>query len=428
MFFLSIQNRLVLQAVNIFLRGSTILFRLGLFLFLAKYASLIFIGLFGLISGFVAIVPSCFGWGLNFYVSRNMVGKSRAVAGQMLWDRLFITFASFLGLFFLLLILQYLNVFILNFSLFIFIALLLLFEMIVFDIHFCFLLPMGLSFFANVLIFIRNSAWIPFLPIFYIYNHSLLSLELVLALWLLGYLFSLFLFFCFFRFLFLVFPTHAGVRRSMSSFFTKPGFLIYLNDLYYSLGVYLDRFVISISLGLQATGIYLLFWQIANSVTTLVSSGSWQVFSPKINLAGIRFNLKRWIYFLRQLVFSSIVSFVFIFIACYLLIPYLLHLIGKNDILIYLPILWILLAGSIFKILSDVMALGLSSLFQDLTYAYTSVFGFVLSFLLLCIGTFFGTLFSIALSVTLSFIFVFFIRFCFLSIIVSKYKFNIRRK
>lgn len=382
-------------------------------MFLAKYYTLEEIGLFSLIAGIVAIAPPCFGWGLNFFVSREIIGVPLDEARALIRNRLVVTLISFLLLFLILLTLFLLKQWVLSsLSILLFVCLLFC-EMLSFDINYCFLLPRGLSFQSSILIFIRTAVWIPLLFFAHYLDPSFCSLDLILFLWVSGNIVSLIAALSCLNIFVWGRSSPYKARIGLKPFFTRAGFCIYLNDLYYASGSFLDRFIITFFLGIDLTGIYFLFWQVTNSITVLISTGT-QVFTPLLIAESKIMDFRKWKLYFKQMLCSSVFTFSFFSMIAVSLIPYTLHLLNKDSAIKNISVLWILLFGSFFKVLSDNVAIGLTSLFKDNFYSVSSIISLCMSLFLIFIGAQMGSLCYVAWSVSSGFLAAFFIRLCFL--------------
>ena len=270
-----------LPMLNIALRGGALVGRFVLMLYLVKIFTFEQIGLFGLIVALLASAPAVVGWGLNYFVNRDLVGQPRLLAGRMMRDRLTVTLASagLVGL--LLLLVQLGGFYSLSFALLLLVMGLLVVEMLAYDLHYH-LLSLKQPLLANAVMFIRTAAWVaPFVALSW-WLPTLQNLTSLLAAWLMGGLLALITLAYAFR----GWPLKAIWQQPIDRAWLKEKLgqnkLIYLNDLSFVVMGFFYRVVIENSLGLAATGIYVMYWQMANAVYLLASTGSLQIEAPKL--------------------------------------------------------------------------------------------------------------------------------------------------
>jgi O-antigen/teichoic acid export membrane protein len=160
-----------------------------------------------------------------------------------------------------------------------------------------------------------------------------------------------------------------GVRQS---------FPLYVHDLNLALGLYLDRFVISLYIGLELTGVYTFFWSVANMVHSLTIYG---MLAPQIATlidAGARggeefSRVVRRLQMETALWATLLASGAAAVVA--ILLPYLHRpLLGDN-----LVVFWIILAAALLRICSDGYGNILYALRRDEAIAGTSLAGTLLS-------------------------------------------------
>jgi O-antigen/teichoic acid export membrane protein len=160
-----------------------------------------------------------------------------------------------------------------------------------------------------------------------------------------------------------------GVRESVP---------LYIHDLNLALSLYLDRFLISLFLGLELTGVYTFFWSVANMVHSLTIYG---MLTPQIATlldAGKRGGAE-FARIVRRLQIETVSWATLLaagaMAAVIVMLPFLNRpLLGQN-----LSLFWIIMAATLLRIGADGYSYLLYSLKRDDATAATSVAGTVMS-------------------------------------------------
>jgi O-antigen/teichoic acid export membrane protein len=160
-----------------------------------------------------------------------------------------------------------------------------------------------------------------------------------------------------------------GVRESVP---------LYIHDLNLALSLYLDRFLISLFLGLELTGVYTFFWSVANMVHSLTIYG---MLTPQIATlldAGKRGGAE-FARIVRRLQIETLSWATLLaagaMAAVIVMLPFLNRpLLGQN-----LSLFWIIMAATLLRIGADGYSYLLYSLKRDDATAATSVAGTVMS-------------------------------------------------
>lgn len=238
----------------------------------------------------------------------------------------------------------------------------------------------GRIYLANIVSFIRAGLWPPVVIAWGIFDPSARTLQCVL----LGWLCSLVL-------AWIVLAAHlfsqsrwraVSMRASWIAGGVRASVPFYIKDLTGSVSLYLDRFLLSAFLGLELTGVYTLFWSVANVLHNLV------VFSV------VQPNLRRMIESARQ---PDPVSFralerklqiegglwiaalaVAASIALFLLLPLLDRPLLQQN----LPVFWIILAATALRAGADSYGFVMLALRKDRAIAIASVCGAIASAIL----------------------------------------------
>ncbi|MFK0385434.1 lipopolysaccharide biosynthesis protein [Agrobacterium sp. NPDC090273] len=362
---------------NLGLRGFTLVFRFVLSFYIVKYLGLDATGIYGLAVGVISFVPAFVGWGLNYFVARDLVGQTREFAGVRVKSRLMVTTVSLgvvtiigLGITVVLgLDVKRIHLLIL---------MLLWLETYALDIH----IPMiaqDMSIQANILVFFRSALWVPLVIGAGVLLPEFRSIEWVFLGWILSYIPTLFALMYFIR----QWPFNEIVRAPIHNEWLrsrlKTSWIIYVSDLCLVGLMYADRYVVNLVLGLTLTGIYTFFWTLTNSLQTLISTAVVQVALPILFRAHNEGTSTDWRkamreQFLKTAAMSMVLSFG-IFAACEILI----HLMDLHQIADHRGLFIMMLLAAVVRSCSDILSTGLTSLRKDRHYALINMVGVVLT-------------------------------------------------
>jgi O-antigen/teichoic acid export membrane protein len=359
------------------LRGASLAGRFLLSLFMAKFLDLDSVGAFGLLMGIVGAAPAALGFGLSFFLNREIVGMAIVDAGHKIRDRLglaalisaaAIALAATAGAAGLYPSPRGMPL----------LAAILFLEIIFFDLQMT-IVALDRVLLGNVLVFLRTAAWIfPYAACAYL-NPEWRRLDVILDFWLAGMCASL----AVLGYQLRQWPWAEIMARPVDREWfrrhLRRGWLIYCSDLGLVISQYLDRFVVGMLLGLTLTGIYTLYWSFANAVQSLVLTAVIQVAFPKLVGVYREQGSTGWMRMLRRelaivmttsLATCALVYVVFLTCARYLDRPEL-----TREPWIFL----LMLGGTLFRLASEVGNFGLVSRGLDKTYAVINIAGIFIS-------------------------------------------------
>src|SRR6478609_287549 len=368
---------LLLPLGNIGMRGAGLVGRFALTLYFAKHFELSEIGTFGLIAGMAGLLPSLIGCGVNYFLNREIVGADPLRAGTLLRDRLVLTLAMLLlvSLAFAAAHAAGLVQAPANLGL---LAFILAGECIAFDVHMS-LIGLRMPVAANFLLFVRSASWIfPVLVLGTLWP-QLRSLSFVFWSWAGGVIAS----FIFLLMLLRSWPFAAISKRPIDFAWigrtVRRGWLIYLSDLGIGGQLYLERYVVNELLGLRLTGVYTLYWTMANAVHVLVTVGVVQVALPDLVEAHRATDKAEW----RQAFWHTTGRMVAITIplcvACGVVVLKILPRLGIQQFAASPDLFWLMLVGVAIRLLSDMASYGLYSRHLDTEFAVMNIVGIVAS-------------------------------------------------
>ncbi|WP_219894429.1 lipopolysaccharide biosynthesis protein [Aquisediminimonas profunda] len=364
--------------INAALRMTGLGSRFLLAIFMARYMTLADIGTFALMAGAAGLLPSVAGLGLNFFLARRLVGIGHAEAVGLARERLRVSILAGACCMSILLALSNFGHLSLPISPLLAVAILML-ELLGFDLQVA-LLARSRSTFANVLLFLRNGAWVlPFMVAAFVLPMCR-SIEVLAWFWLCGLAVSHGLLALHYRRdLIAMLKTGGGVAQD--GFVASVGAgaaKIYLSDLGLAGSVYLDRFIISAIEDVRSAGIYFFYASIINSAYIICLAATVQVYQPQLRAAwlsggvaglrdalGTRFRTTALVG-LGGLIAAAPATWIAARIS------------GKPEILEAFGLVPLLLAAYAFKLLSDFMNLAFAASERDGHYAVFNIAGLIL--------------------------------------------------
>lgn len=365
------------RLANMVIRGLGLVGRFVLTLAVARFCGLAATGVFGLVQGAAGSLPAVTSFGLNYMMNREIIGQEPGVAAPRVRDKLVVSAAplviSVVGA--VTAILWTTGV---APAYALLIAPALYLEAAALDTHNA-LISLKRAVLANALFFVRSALWVfPTVLAMALYP-SLRTLGTIFTGWLLGLLANAVLLGWALR----SWPWRRIARTPVEQVWLKrailSGWLIYLSDLGIAAQAYVERYVVNGVLGLHATGLYTLYWSIANAVYGLILAAIVQVTLPGLVQELRQHGEARWVRLLRREVLTAFASAIGLsaVIAAIVLIGLPLLKIGRDAAD---PALLItLLAGACIRIAADSLNYGLYSKHLDRAYALINIAGMGLS-------------------------------------------------
>lgn len=272
-------HRIIERLFLLGLRGTGLLSKFVLTLFIAKEMTLSDLGLYGLIAVGATLIPALYGLGLNGPCSRSLVNVSRPQAMVLLSTRVSITLILHA-------VLTPLAVFIISLLipaadhlLLLLVAITLFLEHLATDINAA-LVARFKSKFAAVLVFIRSGAW----PLLFIgmawYMPQYRSVTVIVEFWLASLLVVVLI--CLAAAVVTRAWKLARFDREQAWEMIRKGRNFYISDIGSSGSLYLDRFLVTSFLGLEATGVYTFFWSLTNAINNVIFFGVTSQLGPRI--------------------------------------------------------------------------------------------------------------------------------------------------
>lgn len=376
-------RRLFEQATLIGLRGAGALSKFALALYTARYLGLAELGIYGLVSAALTIVPAVFGFGVTDTISRQVVGVARKIAAPLVTTRLSLSICAHL-------VVQPLA-WLLNAALgapipwhfAIPVGLILFLDHLVCDTADMLVLR-GRVFFANVLQFISGGLWPPVVIAIGLMFPATRNLDWLFYGWLASLIATLF-----------VIAVFLARRQRWRDMRLDPKWLLaslrasvpfHIKDISGVTSLYLDRFLISFFLGLELTGVYTFFWSVGNVAHSLVVYSVVRARIAQLVTAARMVEVTIFRTLERRTQIEVAGWIVLLAGGALVVIPALLPFLDRPLLQAYLPAFWIILTATILRVGADGYSFALLALHRDraiLTIAVAGAVGSALANILL---------------------------------------------
>jgi O-antigen/teichoic acid export membrane protein len=351
------------------MRASVMGSKFALAIFIAHYLDLSSLGLYGLASGAIAIVPVIVNTGMNHLLMRNAVTAST----HELTDSMRHHWAFVLSVYAILLTLTVVVTSVLGTPvLWLLIVAAMLFEQVGNDVFYLFSsIQHHVS--ANAIAFIRGTAWILcYIPLA-IWDPNLRTLSYLFTFWLAGGFFSLVLF----VYLSWSWPWMAAFslpfKTSVVTGTLRKSVLFYVSDLSFIASQYSDRYLVTLFLGIKAAGIYFLFWTVANAATAFLGLILGQKQRPLLitayKVGGLAAHNQLTWRFLQTTVLTTAALSIAVGSVFQILVPWL----GPASLDGYWPAFWLIVAGIALRYLAEFLGMGLFTAHRDQILTLTNV-------------------------------------------------------
>lgn len=364
--------RRIRQVTLLGLRLGNAAAKFALAVYMARYLGLEEVGVYGLLVGAATAIPAILGFGLNDWVGRHIVGVPRAVAVPMAATRYAVTLAV---------------QFVLQASLWnalwhagmplpvttaALISAILVLEHLAVDDY---ALEIGRErpTFANVQLSLRAGFWPVPVIAWGLIDPAARTLDVVLWGWLAGLaaMWAMVLA----RSLAGGRWRHIGLDLDFAKAAFAGGVPFWLANAGAVGNLYLDRFVVSAFLGMEATGVYTFFWSFANVVHTLAVNGIIQPQVPRLIAAVRTGDPARFAEERRRLAHDSRMWAVLLLAGVGVTLPLLLPWLGRPPLQHHLVIFYVVLIATTARIGSDAQGFLLYSLHRDRAIAATALAG-----------------------------------------------------
>ncbi len=351
------------------MRASGIACKFGLALFIGRFLDLSSLGLYGLAAGAVAIGPVVISMGMIHLIMREAVTLPM---GQLTKNLLYYWgFAT--SVYALMLAFAVLATIGFGASdLWPLVIVIMLFEHFGNDI-FQLLSNLERPLLANATAFLRGAAWIlVYVPIA-IWEPNFRSITVLFEFWLAGSASALMLFVWVSR----SWPWKDALLRPFETAWIirtiRSAFIIYISDLSFIASQYLDRYLVTLFLGLKVAGVYFLYWSAANAVSTFVSIAVLQVQRPRLIKAyhdgGTPVHRRLTASFMKTTTLTTVLFSIVTGCAFHMVLPFL----KQPAVADYLGAFWLIMAGMALRNMADFGALALFTAHRDRIMTLTNV-------------------------------------------------------
>jgi O-antigen/teichoic acid export membrane protein len=357
-----IDKAIVISIAILIMRATILACKFGLVIFIGRYLDLASLGLYGLAAGAVGLGPAVIGMGMVHLIMRDAVTLS--------FDQLTLDlrhYWSFTTAIYGLLLIGGVSITILFgvSELWSLVILIMLFEHFGSDV---FLLFSNLErpLLANVSAFLRGAAWILIYVPIAIWDPAFRSTTILFEFWLGGTVSAFFLFIWGTR----SWPWTAAFKLPFKVTWIattiRKAFVIYVSDISFVGSQYLDRYLVSLFLGLELAGVYFLYWSVASAVSTFVSIVVFQNQRPRLIKAyhngGALAHRQLSVGFMKTAVATTAAFSIAVGCAFYVILPFLKQPTSIAD---HVAAFWLIMAGLAVRNIADFGAMVLFTAHRD---------------------------------------------------------------
>ena len=335
------------------LRGISLVIKFALTLFIARYMDFETLGLYGLISASSVMLPGFLGLGLMYTLSRKAVmQRKKEIAGALHYYRHFL-----LLVYLAVLIGAIITGIVLNRPvLAVMIALIIFFEHMNLDIY-QLLLNLSKPFAANFLHFIRTAGWMLIFMLLALVFPSLRTLEVLLAMWVIGSVIALLGFFWDARgWLWLRKTENLSLKTWLTREFRESR-TIYATGVAAAINQYAAHFLITAFLGLELMGVYIYFIQVISAMANLIQTGVIQIARPKMIRAHRENNDAYGDIYSKCLKHAALTAVAMAIVAGPALYGITLYVVEKPLAIEWFPVFWPLLFAFMLGVFNEVNGL-----------------------------------------------------------------------
>lgn len=368
-------------------------------LYTARYLSLSDLGIYGLLVGGTIIVPAIVGLGLTDWIVRRIVDLPSAQALPLVASRSALTVLIHLVGQPLVLLGFMLAGRPVALPLALLCGGILLMETLATEISDV-LIARRRIFLANWLNFLRQGFWpLPVIALG-LFIPETRSLNVLLSIWCAALVLTCLILLC------LLLQKgrwrYAKLQGYMLLGALRGSFLLYIRDISGTISAFADRFLISLFLGLELSGIYSLFWSIANVVHSLVVFGLVQTHIAALigaakERTGVEFRAIE-----RRLQIETAGWALLFAGGVAVLMPVLVTFLDRPLLQDYLPVFWLILLATLLRIGADGYGFAIYAFHRDNAIACIAVGGAVASAVLNIVLTPFAGLSGAALAYILT--------------------------
>ncbi len=364
-----VSSRTLISLSIMCLRGISLVAKFALTLFIARFIGLPTVGVYGLIAGMAVVFPVVASLGLIRTLSRNAVSQHLDEVVSTL-RRYWRIQAAIYGI--ICVIALGVGIYLDQVALTMIVVAIVFLEHVNGDLFVLLnhLLQPGL---ANVLMFVRTAGWISaFIALAFLFP-TLRDLDTLLGFWIGGGILAIIGFAIATRHWSWFRPGAAPQHKDWLSRDFKASRILYVNDIANTVAQYTDRYLVGLFIGLEFTGIYVVFWSIGNALSNLVDTGVIQLSGPKLIGAHARRDGTFWNVY-RGLLVETVTISVAIAVVAGLLVHFAIPYLQRPQLADWLPVLWLILLAVVLRLFSEVQGSVFYSRHKDQLTLFSGLF------------------------------------------------------
>jgi O-antigen/teichoic acid export membrane protein len=356
------------------LRGVALVAKFALTLFIARFIGLDTLGVYGLVAGAAVMFPVFASLGLIRVLSRNAVSQPLDEVTPMLRRYWGIQVAVY-GI--ISIIAASVGIYLDQFALTSIVIAIVFLEHVNGDL-FGLLNHLLRPCLANVLTFFRTAGWICVYMILAFMFPGLRDLHTLLTFWIGGSLLAIAGFALAARHWPWTAPAIETGHREWLVHHFKTSRILYVNDIANTVAQYTDRYLVSLFMGLEFTGVYVLFWSIGNALSNLVDTGIVQISGPKLINAHARQDRSYWRVF-RLLLVETVAISIVLAIATGVIVKIAVPYLNRPLVADWMQVLWLVLLGFVLRMAYEVQGNVFYSRYRDVFTLFSGLFVIALS-------------------------------------------------
>ncbi len=350
---------------NVSLRLASLLAKLALSLYMGRYFSLENLGIYGLIFGVVMMAVAILGFRMDYTVSRSLVGitpleTARTIRDQSLFYAANYAVAAVIVLMAMLFGHSGLNAY----------FLIITYALIVLESYgnliYINMNSLGKPTIANILFFFRSGFWAIPVILVWVLVPRLRTVDSVLLAWTAGAAGAVIANFFLLRHL----PWREVFKIPVDWDHIRGDVIkcmpIWIGGLGLSAGAYVDRFIVAHFLGLKEAGIAAFYFSFTYSLLALVQSGVLTIAYPRMIKFSADADARGFWKESREAGLSVAVFAAVISVGIGIAVPYVGHLIHREELVHEAPTLWLMLLGIFIRSNADTLYYVLFARHQDL--------------------------------------------------------------
>lgn len=360
------------------MRGSSIVFKFMLTIYMARYLELADIGKYALITAIVMLYINLAGFGFQFFVSRKVaVHHGDDSIYNILTNQLFFNSAVYV-----LSIPVFAGIYMFELApkeyIFYFIAICIL-EHFSEDLY-TLIVNIGKPVIANIVFFIKSAAWVIPIAALGVLYEEYRSLSMLFAGWTVGLVVSVIIALFFVRHnISFSKISYKLLDISWISNGLRTGLMFYVSVIIGVSSLYADRFIISSFIGIDMLGIYLIIWSFCNAIFQIIRNGIIVFYRPKL----VKFaqDKEKFSELYRTCFQNALFPALLLSICVAVIFPYIDPFFKKEQLSGHHQLLWILLIVTCFRVISDVQMLNFYAKHKDTLFMKSNLSYFVMTLL-----------------------------------------------